>query len=216
MSSLSPEDAPLTSQGKPRSRPGGRRRGGSGDADAADAAGSSGSSTAGEDDGSPGSHGEYARRMRHVAKRFLGSYYRDLNDDPERVAVVMAECDDDMVTKQLGFILARHRVKFDCEDDEALGEIIGNAQLSEHFLSLARDLDVLEPTETRGVGATAANVWPGWTCAGITDRSNILIRFPPDATPRQRAALLATMMLVEFSHFEWKKGEHEGNLAYAL
>ena len=78
------------------------------------------------------------------------------------------------------------------------------------------DLDVLEPTETRGVGATAANVWPGWTCAGITDRSNILIRFPPDATPRQRAALLATMMLVEFSHFEWKKGEHEGNLAYAL
>ena len=27
---------------------------------------------------------------------------------------------------------------------------------------------------------------------------------------------LATMMLVEFSHFEWKKGEHEGNLAYAL
>jgi len=86
MSSLSPEDAPLTSQGKPRSRPGGRRRGGSGDADAADAAGSSGSSTAGEDDGSPGSHGEYARRMRHVAKRFLGSYYRDLNDDPERVA----------------------------------------------------------------------------------------------------------------------------------
>ena len=68
----------------------------------------------------------------------------------------------------------------------------------------------------RGVGATAANVWPGWTCAGITDRSNILIRFPPDATPRQRAALLATMMLVEFSHFEWKKGEHEGNLAYAL
>lgn len=90
MSSLSPEDAPLTSQGKPRSRPGGRRRGGSGDADA-DAAergsgGSSGSSTPGEDDGSPGSPEENARRMRHVAKRFLGSYYRDLNDDPERVA----------------------------------------------------------------------------------------------------------------------------------
>ena len=88
MSSLSPEDAPLTSQGKPRSRPGGRRRGGSGsgDAAAAEASGSSGSSTAGEDDGSPGSHGENARRMRHVAKRFLGSYYRDINDAPERVA----------------------------------------------------------------------------------------------------------------------------------
>ena len=88
MSSLSPEDAPLTSQGKPRSRPGGRRRGGSGsgDAAAAEASGSSGFSTAGEDDGSPGSHGENARRMRHVAKRFLGSYYRDINDAPERVA----------------------------------------------------------------------------------------------------------------------------------
>ena len=60
----------------------GRRR----DAAAADAAGSSGFSTAGEDDGSPGSHGENARRMRHVAKRFLGSYYRDINDAPERVA----------------------------------------------------------------------------------------------------------------------------------
>ena len=80
------------------------------------------------------------------------------------------------------------------------------------------DVDVLDPGEqipTR-IGAYAGNVWPGWTCAGITDRSNILIRFPPDSTPKQRASLLATMMLVEFSHFEWKKGEHEGNLAYAL
>ena len=81
MSSLTPEDAPLTSQGQPRGVRSARQRGGSrSPPEDEDAEPSS------RDDVSAGSPpGGNARRMRHVAKQFLGTYYRDLNDAPERV-----------------------------------------------------------------------------------------------------------------------------------
>ena len=80
MSSLTPEDAPLTSQGQPRGVRSARQRGGSrSPPEDADAEPSSGDFSGGSP---PGGN---ARRMRHVAKQFLGTYYRDLNDAPERV-----------------------------------------------------------------------------------------------------------------------------------
>jgi len=41
-------------------------------------------------------------------------------------------------------LLARHRVNYE-DDDEDMNELIGNNKLTEHFLHLARDLDVMEP-----------------------------------------------------------------------
>jgi len=32
--------------------------------------------------------------------------------------------------------------------------------------------------------------------------------YAEDATPQQRASLIASLMLVEFAHFEWKKGDN--------
>lgn len=46
--------------------------------------------------------------------------------------------------QQMCFILARHRSSFETSSDE-LNALIGNARLSEQFLAVARDLDVLSP-----------------------------------------------------------------------
>jgi 26S proteasome regulatory subunit N1 len=54
--------------------------------------------------------------------------------------------------KQMCFLLGRHRVNYTVEEDEIededvdkLNEIIGNENLSEQFLKLATDLDVMDP-----------------------------------------------------------------------
>jgi 26S proteasome regulatory subunit N1 len=82
--------------------------------------------------------------------------YRKLDKYPEalRVAVKLGQealaqevidaCPDAMVKRQLCFMVARHgSLNITTEDDELLA-ILGNAHLSENFLSLARDLDVFE------------------------------------------------------------------------
>jgi 26S proteasome regulatory subunit N1 len=46
--------------------------------------------------------------------------------------------------KQLAFLLARQKIYLECEDEQ-LQYCLTNAKLSEHFLGLARELDVMEP-----------------------------------------------------------------------
>lgn len=50
----------------------------------------------------------------------------------------------EVVKKQMAFILGRHKSSY-IHSDETLNEIIGNAGLSERFLSVARDMDVMDP-----------------------------------------------------------------------
>lgn len=40
--------------------------------------------------------------------------------------------------------MARHRASYEHPGDDDVNEIIGNGSLSEHYLALARDLDVME------------------------------------------------------------------------
>lgn len=70
----------------------------------------------------------------------------------DAVADLMTECDDSLMRKQMCILLGRHRVNYEIEDEdvededvEKLNEIIGNEKLSENFLKLAQDLDVMEP-----------------------------------------------------------------------
>lgn len=74
---------------------------------------------------------------------------------------VLDACEDELQKKQLCFMVARNGALNLTTDDDSLNELLGNSQLSEHFLSLARDLDVFEAktpeeiykthlTETRG------------------------------------------------------------------
>ena len=66
------------------------------------------------------------------------------------------------------------------------------------------DMDVYDQSESVVVGHVA-NVFPGCNCGGLTERSNLVLRFPPNASPKQRAALVASTFLVEFAHFELRR-----------
>eukprot|EP00357_Protocruzia_adherens_P000401 CAMPEP_0114986264 /NCGR_PEP_ID=MMETSP0216-20121206/8329_1 /TAXON_ID=223996 /ORGANISM="Protocruzia adherens, Strain Boccale" /LENGTH=896 /DNA_ID=CAMNT_0002348679 /DNA_START=38 /DNA_END=2728 /DNA_ORIENTATION=+ len=57
---------------------------------------------------------------------------------------VFEACKDDLTKKQICYMMARQNVNFETEDDDLL-ELIFNSSLSENFLGLGKDLDVLEP-----------------------------------------------------------------------
>jgi len=59
-------------------------------------------------------------------------------------------------------------------------------------------------------GSSQWFVWPGWNCAGIVDLTNILIKFPENAPPEKRAALLAGMLLIEYAVQEKKRQDGGG------
>jgi 26S proteasome regulatory subunit N1 len=64
------------------------------------------------------------------------------------IPLLLGECEDPLLKKQMCILLGRHRVNYEVEDDpleEELNELIGNAKLSEQFLKVAQDLDVLDP-----------------------------------------------------------------------
>ncbi|ETI40005.1 hypothetical protein F441_14367 [Phytophthora nicotianae CJ01A1] len=64
------------------------------------------------------------------------------NDD--FVTEVFQKCKDDVVRSQMGYILGRQRCFYEDESEASANEIIGNSDLSDKFLALARDLDVME------------------------------------------------------------------------
>jgi 26S proteasome regulatory subunit N1 len=64
------------------------------------------------------------------------------------ISSLFRECDDPILKKQMCLLLGRHRVNYEVEDDpdeRTLNELIGNEKLSEQFLKVAQDLDVLDP-----------------------------------------------------------------------
>ena len=65
--------------------------------------------------------------------------------DEGRMQALVGEVADPVVRKQLAFMLGRAHVNVQLEEDEEANELVGNARLSEHYLLLAKDLDVLEP-----------------------------------------------------------------------
>lgn len=65
----------------------------------------------------------------------------------EAIPELFASCDDSLIRKQMSLLLGRHRVNYEideADDAEELNELIGNAHISEQFLKLAQDLDVME------------------------------------------------------------------------
>ncbi|XP_047340824.1 26S proteasome non-ATPase regulatory subunit 2 homolog A [Impatiens glandulifera] len=74
-------------------------------------------------------------------------------DNMQYVKQVFTSCGDVLRKKQFCYMLARHGLTFeldeemaqDDEEREALQEIINNTKLSEGYLTLARDIEVMEP-----------------------------------------------------------------------
>jgi 26S proteasome regulatory subunit N1 len=87
-----------------------------------------------------------------------------MNSDMDTLSVLLRDCNDPIMRKQMCILLGRHRVNYEIDesiipDDEnnndstmtksemvdQLNELIGNTNLSEQFLKLAQDLDVMDP-----------------------------------------------------------------------
>ncbi|KAH8484597.1 hypothetical protein H0E87_028904, partial [Populus deltoides] len=74
-------------------------------------------------------------------------------DNSQYIKQVYISCDDLLQKKQFSYILARHGTAFELDDDisaddvdrEVLEEIINNTKLTEGYLTLARDIEVMEP-----------------------------------------------------------------------
>lgn len=58
-------------------------------------------------------------------------------------------CEDTSIRKQLAFMLVRQQITIDVDeslpDSEDLVDILSNSHLNQHFLNLARELDIMEP-----------------------------------------------------------------------
>ena len=65
----------------------------------------------------------------------------------ELIKEIFLECKDENIQKQLAFMLGRQQyvLPLDEDDFDEVLEIMSNSQLNNHFLSLARELDILEP-----------------------------------------------------------------------
>ena len=72
----------------------------------------------------------------------------------ETITELLRDCTDSLMRKQMCILLGRHRVNYtidasilsnDEDDVDQLNELIGNTNLSEQFLKLAQDLDVMDP-----------------------------------------------------------------------
>ncbi|XP_039046355.1 26S proteasome non-ATPase regulatory subunit 2 homolog A [Hibiscus syriacus] len=74
-------------------------------------------------------------------------------DNLQHVRQVFTSCDNLLKKMQFCYILARHGITFELDDEmvaddddrEALQDIINNTKLSESYLTLARDIEVMEP-----------------------------------------------------------------------
>jgi 26S proteasome regulatory subunit N1 len=81
-------------------------------------------------------------------------------NDMDLVRRVFLSCPDRVVRKQLAFMLGRQQVfldldeEADLEDSEELKEIISNVLLNNNFLTLARELDIVEPKEPEHIYKT--------------------------------------------------------------
>ncbi|KAK4577644.1 hypothetical protein RGQ29_027952 [Quercus rubra] len=74
-------------------------------------------------------------------------------DNMQYVKQVFTSCGDQLRKKQFCYILARHGITFELDEEmaandddrESLQDIINNTKLSEGYLTLARDIEVMEP-----------------------------------------------------------------------
>lgn len=83
-----------------------------------------------------------------------------------------------MVKKQLAFLLARQQINIETEDEEIL-DILNNTRLSEHFISLARELDVVAPKVPEDIYKShLENIRPGQGLANVDSaRQNLASTF---------------------------------------
>lgn len=74
--------------------------------------------------------------------------------DIELIRADFDKAEDPALRKQLAFLIARQRIELDGEDedrDQELTECLSNLKLSDHFKSLGKELNILDPKTTEDI-----------------------------------------------------------------
>ncbi|VVC86660.1 26S proteasome non-ATPase regulatory subunit 2 [Leptidea sinapis] len=101
--------------------------------------------------------------------------------DKAKCEEVFNACTDNLVKKQLCYMLARQYVPLELEDED-LRTILLNAHINDHFLSLGRELDIMEPK-------TPEEVYKTWLeSAGSALRPSLLADHPVDSARQNLSA----------------------------
>lgn len=77
-------------------------------------------------------------------------------DKKDLVKEAFEACQDPIIKKQLAFQIGRQRVILECEDEDLM-ELMSNSMLSEYFIKLCEDLDVLTPKPPKDVYKAAGD-----------------------------------------------------------
>lgn len=79
-------------------------------------------------------------------------------NDLELIRKDLESTEDVAMKKQLAFLIARQRIAFDVptetSDEEAIAACLGNTQLPQHFKTLAKELNILEPKSPEDIYKT--------------------------------------------------------------
>lgn len=97
-------------------------------------------------------HDIYKTYGQHTQAMVLAIRLNDLN----LMKAGLNEVNDPALKKQLAFLIARQRIWLDpttkdAEEDEEIQECLNNVKLSEHFKSLGKELNILEPKTTEDI-----------------------------------------------------------------
>uniref|UniRef100_A0A5S6R0W0 26S proteasome non-ATPase regulatory subunit 2 n=1 Tax=Trichuris muris TaxID=70415 RepID=A0A5S6R0W0_TRIMR len=83
-------------------------------------------------------------------------------NDMGKVKEIFLNCGEIVVQKQMAFLLARHQVFIDIPDEvpysSDLRELMSNCNLSQYFLALARELDIMDPKVPEDVYKSSTDV----------------------------------------------------------
>jgi len=104
-------------------------------------------------------------------------------NDKQMVEELFNSCSDPIIQKQISFMLGRHQFYLELSEDrddyDDLTEIMSNAHLNNHFLNLARELDIMEAKTPEDVYKTHLdNVRPAFGSGSVDSaRQNLASSF---------------------------------------
>ncbi|XKL63369.1 hypothetical protein PGB90_005733 [Kerria lacca] len=107
-----------------------------------------------------------------------------LLNDTEKMIEIFNQCADPTIRKQLAFMAGRQHINLEISDDLTdkadLVQIMSNSHINDHFHSLARELDILEPK-------TPDEVYKTWL-EGLVLRPSFNLDVPVDSAKHNLAS----------------------------
>lgn len=103
-----------------------------------------------------------------------------LNDE-ELIRQDLDSTDDMALKKQLAFLIARQRIYIEVpsetKDEQEIAECLGNTQLPNHFKTLAKELNILEPKTPEDIYKAHLETGRGITAAADSAKHNMATAF---------------------------------------